>query len=415
MTTLLISDVFPPKTGGSGRWFWEIYRRLPRDEFIIAAGEDPRQEQFDQSHSLRLVRAPLALRAWGVRSLEGLRGYWRALRYLLRLVRSEGVNAVHCGRCIPEGLMALALKFWIGVPYVCYVHGEDVNTALDSREHTWLVKKVLQRADFLIANSKATQRLLQEQWALPAERIRLLHPGVDTTHFVPSGRDPAARKRLGWMNRTVVLTVGRLQKRKGHDQMILALPEVRRAIPNVLYAIVGEGEERPFLEDLVAREQLGGHVQFLGELADEGLVRCYQQCDIFVLPNRQVGRDIEGFGMVLLEAQACGKPVIAGASGGTAETMRIPETGQVVCCDGPGKLAALLSELLADPDRLARMGAAGRQWVVEHFDWKALADQAKRLFQRARRVCESDHSAQTLGKDLQPESVFGQALSTSLE
>ena len=130
-------------------------------------------------------------------------------------------------------------------------------------------------------------------------------------------------------------------------------------MPDVLYAVVGDGEERAALEALVGREGLDGHVQFLGEPNDATLVRCYQQCDLFVLPNRQVGKDIEGFGMVLLEAQACGKPIVAGASGGTAETMRIPETGRVVCCDGPDELARVVTDLLGDPARLACMGAGG--------------------------------------------------------
>jgi phosphatidylinositol alpha-1,6-mannosyltransferase len=113
---------------------------------------------------------------------------------------------------------------------------------------------------------------------------------------------------------------------------------------------------------------------------DAALVRCYQQCDLFALPNRQVGQDIEGFGMVLVEAQACGRPVLAGASGGTSETMRVPETGCVAPCEGPDLLAAAVAELLGDVERLERMGAAARQWVVEHLDWGALSRQARELF-----------------------------------
>ena len=113
-------------------------------------------------------------------------------------------------------------------------------------------------------------------------------------------------------------------------------------------------------------------------------MQCYQQCDLFVLPNRQVGRDIEGFGMVLLEAQACGKPVIAGASGGTAETMQPGETGYVVCCDEQRKLAAIVAELLLDPDRRTRMGESARSWVVERFDWDVLGTEAADLFEKER-------------------------------
>ena len=158
------------------------------------------------------------------------------------------------------------------------------------------------------------------------------------------------------------------------------MSRARAAVPHVLYSIVGDGEERTALEDLVASRGLACHVQFLGEIADDRLVQCYQQCDLFVLPNRQVGRDIEGFGMVLLEAQACGKPVIAGDSGGTAETMRIPDTGLVVPCDGPDAVAGVVIDLLGDCERRARMGAAARDWVVEHFDWESLSRQAEAMF-----------------------------------
>jgi phosphatidylinositol alpha-1,6-mannosyltransferase len=214
--------------------------------------------------------------------------------------------------------------------------------------------------------------------------VQVLHPGVDTTRFVPAARDPAVREQLGWGDRPVVLTVGRLQQRKGHDMLIQALPTVRRRIPDVLYAIVGDGEERAALEKLAHKQQVDWHVQFHGEVDDAGLIRCYQQCDLFALPNRREGSDIEGFGMVLLEAQACGRPVLAGDSGGTAETMHVPETGRIVACDRPEPLADVLSELLSQPDELNRTGEAGRRWVVEQFDWEALTRQAERLFESVR-------------------------------
>lgn len=276
--------------------------------------------------------------------------------------------------------MALALKRRYGIPYACYVHGEDVNSASTSRELSWLVRRVFRSASFVIPNSRNTERIVREEWEVPAAQIRLLHPGVDCDRFRPAKSSPTARATLGWGSRPVILTVGRLQKRKGHDHMILALTSIRQAIPNVLYAIVGDGEERKNLGKLVEEEGLAEHVQFLGEVTDDVLATCYQQCDLFVLPNREVARDIEGFGMVLLEAQACGKPVVAGNSGGTAETMNIPHTGRVVNCDSPASLASHLVELLGDQESLQRMGAAARLWVLEHFDWSVLSQRAARLF-----------------------------------
>jgi phosphatidylinositol alpha-1,6-mannosyltransferase len=381
MKTLLLSEVFPPMTGGSGRWFWEVYRRLPREAFLVAAAEHPSQKAFDAAGDLRVERLPWRFSTWGVGSLAGAVAYSRTALRLRRLAAAEGVDRVHCGKCLPEGLLGWILKRWCRLPYVCYVHGEELNLATTSRELTWLTRRVLHRADFLIANSRNTCRLLREAWALPEDRVRLLHPGVDTQRFHPAAKDVAARDRLGWGDRPVVLTVSRLQKRKGHDQMIRALPLARKEIPDILYTIVGGGEERPNLEALTAALGMGRHVQFLGELPDDRMVRCYQQCDLFVLANRQVGHDIEGFGMVLLEAQACGKPVVAGISGGTAETMRIPETGRVVDCDSPEALAAVVVELLRDRQRLTGMGAAARDWAVAEFDWAAQARRAMALFQ----------------------------------
>jgi phosphatidylinositol alpha-1,6-mannosyltransferase len=219
---------------------------------------------------------------------------------------------------------------------------------------------------------------------------------MDAQRFTPAPPDPEVRRRLGWDGRTVILTAGRLQKRKGQDQMILALPRIRRDFPNVLYAIVGDGEERTNLESLVAREGLGEHVQFCGEVSDQDLIHCYQQCDLFVLPNRQVGQDIEGFGMVLVEAQACGKPVVAGASGGTAETMRVPETGRIVCCEGPDLLAEVVVSLLTDLDLRTRMGEAARVWAVENFDWATLSRQAASLFQRGKGGAEAASPAEAV-------------------
>ena len=178
----------------------------------------------------------------------------------------------------------------------------------------------------------------------------------------------------------MILTVGALSARKGQDTMIRALPAIRRAIPDVLYALAGEGWERPRLEELAKRLGVAEAVQFRGAPTDADLVECYQQCDLFALPNRREGNDVEGFGIVLLEAQACGKPVIAGASGGTAETMRIPETGIVVDCTEPDRLAKVAIDWLQDPSRREVMGRAAREWVLDKFDWPVLVEEARKLF-----------------------------------
>jgi phosphatidylinositol alpha-1,6-mannosyltransferase len=380
MKTLLLSEIFPPRTGGSGRWFWELYRRLPADRFVVATSEHEQAAAFDSLAELEIHRLPLTLTAWGLRSFAGARGYWRAFRALRRLVRREKIDRIHCGRCLPEGWLAWMLRRWCGLPYDCYVHGEDVGTAASSRELSWMVRRVFNSASALIANSHSTAGMLRDHWARPAEQVHALHPGVDMQRFQPAPRSAAIRDRLGWTDRCVVLTVGRLQRRKGQDVLIQALPLIRRRIPNVLYAIVGTGEEQARLCDLASSSVVADHVEFLGEIDDRQLLECYQQCDLFVLPNRSIGGDIEGFGMVLVEAQACGKPVVAGASGGTAETMQVPETGRIVNCESPGPLADVLIDLLNQPRVLEAMGQRARVWVQEQFDWDSLVQRAATLF-----------------------------------
>ena len=378
--TLLITEIFPPTVGGSGRWFWEIYRRMPREQVVIAAARHPKQEEFDATHDLQIVRTSLDWRkTHGIIDLAGARDHARAFLAVRRIVRQHAITRVHCARLVPEGWIAWILKKLYGLPFMCYVHGEELNKG-QGRQIGWMMRPVLRHTEFLVANSRNTSRVLRDVWNVHPDRIRLLHPGVDTERFVPAPASREIRAQLGWHDRPVVLTVSRLQKRKGHDQMIRSLSTIRRAIPDILYSIVGDGAERDSLQQLVQEHGLQQHVQFRGETDDAELAQCYQQCDLFVLPNREVNGDFEGFGMVLLEAQACGKPVVAGTSGGTAETMDIGRTGRVVSCDGPNELAALVVELLGEAVLRKQMGKAARQWAVDRFAWESLSRQASELF-----------------------------------
>jgi phosphatidylinositol alpha-1,6-mannosyltransferase len=360
---------------------------LPREHIVIAAGEHPAQCDFDASHDLNVFRLPLTLPHWGVTSWKGFRGYWNTVRRLQPIVRAHRVDMIHCARVLPEGVMALGMKMRFGIPYLCYVHGEDITTARDSREYVFLIHRVIRGAERLIANSHNTKSILCEEWKVPSNRVNVLHPGVDTTRFSPAMHNLAARCDLGWNNRTVLLTVGRLQKRKGQDHMILAMRALVAEFPDLLYSILGDGEERNELERLANEQNVSDYVQFLGEADDRRLIKCYQQCDLFILPNRQVGRDIEGFGMVLLEAQACGKPVIAGDSGGTAETMDVGKTGRIIDCRSPESIARNVAQLLRERKSMTAMGDAARTWVEERFDWTPLASQAAELFK-----CHTRHS-----------------------
>lgn len=378
MSILLLTEVFPPQKGGSGRWLWELYRRLGGRVEVVAA-DVPGAAEFDRTADLTITRAPLIFPTWGVLNPAGLVAYLRAFRRVSGLVRRLRPRVIHCGKALPEGVIALLCAWRWKIPYVCYVHGEELRLAHTSRDLGWLTRRVLSRSALIVANSAYTESVLRREWGL-LHQIAVMHPGVDASRFVPAEPDAATRARLGWTGRRVVLTVGAFQKRKGQDMLIRALPAIRAACPDVLCVMAGEGWERSHLESLVEDGGVGDAVQFLDVPDDERLILCYQQCDLFVLPNRQVGWDIEGFGIVLLEAQACGKAVVAGRSGGTAETLVPDVTGVLVHSETPGPVADAVISLLNDPDRRQRMGAAGRDWVAGRFDWAPLRRQAEALF-----------------------------------
>jgi phosphatidylinositol alpha-1,6-mannosyltransferase len=380
MMILLLAQVFPPAKGGSGRWFWELYRRLPGMPVHVVAGQVDGAEAFDRAAGLPVSRLALDFSSWGILNWRSVFQYVRAFFALRRIVSGVQPDVVHCGKCLPEGLLALALERWSGTPFCCYVHGEELTLAKTSKDLGPLTRRVLRRARTIIANSDHTKNILLSDWAAREDRVVVMHPGVDTSRFMPAPQSPEVRRRLGWTNRRVILTVGALQKRKGQDMMIRALSSLRKRCPDVLYSIVGEGWERSYLDGVVAECQAEPFVEFRSAPTDDELVELYQQCDLFALPNRRVGWDFEGFGIALLEAQACGKAVIAGRSGGTAEAIQPGRSGELVSCETSEELAAAALTLLEDPGRRAVMGACGRQWVIEYFDWNGLSRQAAEVF-----------------------------------
>jgi phosphatidylinositol alpha-1,6-mannosyltransferase len=377
---LLIAEVFPPAKGGSGRWLWELYRRLQGMQVDVVAGEVAGADAFDRDATLSIYRVPLSFSNWGLLNPRGACEYARAFVRIHRVVRRVRPDVIHCGKSLPDGLIALVMKRLYRIPYYCFVHGEELTLAGTSRELGRLTRTVLRESAGVIANSRHSRDILVRDWGVPKARVTIMHPGVDTAQFTPSPVDAKVRQQLGWTSRRVILSVGALQKRKGQDMMIRALPIIRRRFPDVLYAIVGEGWERSYLNDLVAEHGVGDLVQFRGVPSDVELVQCYQQCDVFALPNRQVGWDFEGFGIVLLEAQACGKPVIAGRSGGTSETLDPSRTGVLVACETPETLADAVCGIFDDPQRGDTMGRDARDWVVRHFDWNVLRLDAERMF-----------------------------------
>ncbi|TWT33775.1 GDP-mannose-dependent alpha-(1-6)-phosphatidylinositol monomannoside mannosyltransferase [Posidoniimonas corsicana] len=381
---LVISEVFPPQIGGSGRWLYEVFSRASSFESIhVLAPPLASQGAVDEvcPELLAVSRTYRVPEDAGFFVPRGMIAYAGLVWEVVRLHRLHRFERVYCGSCVTPGWVAWLVKKVLRIPYVCFVHGEEVffpedeppTGLLSSRQLRFQMRLIVSSADRLIANSNNTARLLEESWGVPSERLRVMHPGVDASHYVPTEYSPSIRARLGWSGKQVVLTVGRLQRRKGHDMMIRAMPRILESAPDVLYVIVGNGGELDYLRSLVNECGVQASVVFRTDASDTELLQMYQQCDLFALPNRRVGADIEGFGIVLLEAQACGKPVVAGRSGGTRETLKEGVSGVLVDCGDPDSIAREVLRMLADERRLVAMGNAARQWIEGNFDWSKLA------------------------------------------
>jgi phosphatidyl-myo-inositol dimannoside synthase len=374
MRTLFVTELFPPRVGGTARWFHEIYKRFSAgDMFILTDHQqgDPNDDEF-------VIRKSLHMTDWGFVRPRSAWQYLNYVRIARKLVREKGIRILCCGRVVPEGVIGYAIwKIW-RVPYCVFSHGEEIGTAMSSGQLRFLMNQVYYSAKWIIANSQNTRMLLLRM-GIPASKIAVISPGVDVCRFSPGDQDQS-RKLLGLDGHTILLSVGRLQRRKGHDMVIRALPRIERLVSNIKYVIVGNGEEKSRLYQIAQEHNAAHLVIFAGELADELLPEYYRACDIFVMANREeANQDIEGFGIVFLEASACGKPIVAGRSGGTSDAVVDGVTGILVQGENSREIADAIISLVHNRDRACSMGQMGRQRVEQDFSWDKVVNTFKQL------------------------------------
>lgn len=357
---LLLSELFPPAIGGSAVLFSEIYSRVETPVTVLSDGV--RMDDYG-------IRRP--------------RSFWTYMRLALKLRRqAHRVTMIHCGRALPEGLAALLCRRIGGPRYACWAHGEDIASALTSRELTLLMRRVYAGADVTFANSVNTRNMLLDL-GVAADRVEIVHPGVDTRRFRPDIDAAEIRRRIAPRGEMVLLSVGRLQTRKGHDLMIQAVGLLARQQHRSLqYVIVGDGAERSRLEALVDQCGVRDYVTFIGEVSAQLLPQYFAACDIFVLPNRVDQGDVEGFGIVYLEAAASGKPAVGGNSGGVPEALADGVTGLLVGGTDVEELATTIGRLMDSEPLRRSLGEAGRARAVREFSWESAAQRVSAVHRR---------------------------------
>ena len=288
---------------------------------------------------------------------------------------------MHCGNVKPAGYPARWVLERCRVPYGIYFHGGDLLSEQHKIRHSHLKRRsaraIMGGAAVLMANSAWTRDLalgVLGELGLDGhgQRLRVVHLGTDPGRFMP-GVDPTElRERLRLPDGGVrwMLTVARLAPHKGADTVLRALPAILQRAPDVRYAVAGSGPALDQLEELARAIGVAERVSFLGSVSDRDLPALYNLASVYVGASRLAERiGVEGFGISLVEASACGLPVVAGNSGGIPDAVRDGETGFLVPPEDPGALAAAIVRLLENADLAKRVGAAGRRAVETYFNW----------------------------------------------
>ncbi|WP_428493058.1 glycosyltransferase [Rhodopila sp.] len=442
---LVVANTFPPVHGGSAIVYDSLARFGGGRVSVLAPQHDyrngwpiPGWREFDRRapfkvHRIRLLRTQFLPEDAGI--LERIGGVAADLAIRLavlgsiwRIVRAENIAVLCIGELVAGGWLATTCRRLFGLKTVIYIHGEEISTRARYDQSGQRRRRAFSAASGIVAVSRFTQDTLTRMFGVPPGKIELVSNGVDRDRFVPRPRSAylvaryaLARDRSRWKHqehespatnddsqsmigltrsdhslqqRPVLLTVSRLYARKGIDRVIESLPVVLHRFPDLVYLIVGEGSYRPELERLVLAHGLGRNVVFAGAVPDHELTDHYSLGDAFIMANREMpDGETEGFGLVFLEANACGLPVIAGRAGGSVDAVTDQVNGLVVDGDNVAAIAAAIIRMF-DDDALRNNLRAGGTAVAAESGWDRRVAQFLGFCDRLRETPQADHRAQ---------------------
>lgn len=360
--SLLVSNMyFPPRAGGISRFMGSVASLLGPDHVCCLTSVPSNPGTRKDNLGIRVYRRPAAFsKKTSVQAIS----LALTISQIMLVERPQIIQLA----MVYDGFIGLWLQRWLRLPFVVYAHGNEI---LDAVQSEWQTPRLaLRRADRVLACSQFTLDLVQKAGVDP-ERAVVVHPGCDVQRFQPLQPNETFREKiLGRRCKDrVILTVG-LESLKGHDMVIRALPLLFQTIPDVTYVIVGSGSQDR-LGHLACELGVRDHVIFTGLVSDEELPAIYALCDVFAMPSRQnlMEQSVEGFGLVFLEANACGKPVIGGRSGGITDAVVDGVTGFLVNPQDPQEIANVLKILLSNRELARQLGEQGRSRVLNEFTW----------------------------------------------
>lgn len=375
---LCITNDFGPRAGGIETFIIGLIERLPKDCVIVYTSAQENSSAYDQQwfedYGVEVIRdkARILLPTPGVAFC------------VKSLIRERGITTAFFGAAAPLGLLSWSIRRAGIKRIIALTHGHEVWWS-----KVWpfniAIKLISRKVDHLTYLGEFTRRAISRAVDKSAQNAMVkIAPGIDTNHFAPVDSTDL-RKTLGLLDKRVIVSVGRLVHRKGQDTLIESMPQILRKIPNAHLLLIGEGPYRSYLEGRAKSLKVDSHITFIGRIAYADLPRYICIGEIFAMPSRSrlAGLEVEGLGIVYLEASACGLPVIAGDSGGAPDAVIDGVTGIVVNGRDCVAVGDAIEKLLLDRDLAQEMGVRGRQWVIDQWRWQIWAERFTSLLRQA--------------------------------
>ena len=375
---LVITNDFGPRTGGIETFVMGLLERIVDHKVVVFTSQQGDTSEYDQQW----------FKKFGVQVIRDrskiLLPSLRVAKRAKEIAQMHNIEVVVFGAAAPLALMAPKLRKAGIKKIIALTHGHEVWWARIF-PFNLAMKRIGNSVDHLTYLGEFTRQAISRSLSQKSiDSMVKIAPGIDTFHFSPQADATQRRTELGLESKKIIISVGRLVHRKGQDKLIQAFPTIVREIPNAHLLIVGEGPYRAHLEKLVEKLSLKANVTFVGRIFYNDLPSYLSASDVFVMPSRSrfFGLEVEGLGIVYLEASACAIPVVAGVSGGAPDAVQEGITG--LCVDGTniGQIAEAVIHICSDSKRATKMGLAGRNWVIEQWQWEIWSKQFNSLLMR---------------------------------
>lgn len=357
MKTLLFTIEYPPSIGGVANYYGNMVKSWPggKENIVILDNNDG-----------KLLSNRLPFLKW----LPCFWHLWKTLR------GNKDIKYIMVGHVLPLGTVTWFITRFIRLPYLVFLHGTDISFALRVRRKRWLAKLILKNAHAIVSCNKYVSKKVDNY--IGHSNNVLVNPGIDTDVKINYNLANELKNDRKLDNKIILFSIGRFVERKGFDKVIESLYQVLPEVPDLKYFIAGGGHEEKKLKELTASLKLDNKVVFLGKITDQEKWAWLNLADMFITPSRAIEGDFEGFGIVYLEANLAGTPVIAGDSGGVRDAVEDGVNGLLVDPLDINSIAKAIIKLAQDKNLREKLGKQGRERAIEEFNWEK---QARKIYE----------------------------------